>query len=89
MERHVAQREARPIASSYRQRDGKTVTIDANGKAKRFLASGEEDFEPLAGLAPVKERLWLELIERALANQPLTVADISHACPTQEAVAEF
>jgi hypothetical protein len=40
-------RSRNPVA--YTQRDGKVVTI-ADGKAIRFLASGEEDPEPIAGM---------------------------------------
>jgi hypothetical protein len=81
--------------SAYRQRDGKTVTIGANGEAKRFLASGEPDPEPLAGLgrdgapATPDQRVWDELGHRFLDDEPLAAEDIAFARPTPENIAAF
>jgi hypothetical protein len=78
-----------PSTIGYRQRDGKMVTIGHGGEAKRYLASGEEDPEPLAGLIRPGERTLGELIERIADETPLTAADVAYARPRPEGIAAF
>ena len=83
------------MSAAYRQRDGKTVTIGANGAATRVLASGEADPEPLAGLdrdgnpTRLDQRIWDELGRRFLDEAPLAADHIAFARPSPENLAAF
>ena len=74
---------------SYTQADGKTVTIDGRGRAKRRLQSGAKDPSPLAGLARPYERVREEMSRRLMSNIPLTAHDLTFTRLNPESVDAF
>lgn len=74
---------------AYIQRDGKRVTIDPGGEARRFLISGQEDPDPIAGLESASQRARERLFALVLNAAPLTAEAIAFAHPTPDTVAAF
>jgi hypothetical protein len=65
------------------------VTIGRRGEARRYLVSGDDDAEPLAGLMSPKGRTRDELIKLITDETPLTADDIAYARPRPEGIAAF